>query len=197
MCPRCEKEDEDWKHIWTCENNKITIREAIIDALIKYEEELEKQGKEEKVIAMNKIAKKFISFLQEESEILTRRTKEWELVRGIYNENLTKITKNKLEKEIIWEMWKKSFEGIKVIWIERCEEIDQIEREKGITKHDKRKIREKKKLENNEKTKDKIKTNKKIKLDGKSFKLVTEYRMVNDMTRDNMNSRKWHTYIKM
>ena len=158
---------------------------------------MKKEDKEGKAIVMNKIAKKFISFLQEESEVLIRRTKEWELVRGIYNENLTKITKEKAEKEIIWEMWKKCFEEIKMIWIERCEEIEQIERERGITKHDKRKKRDTEKLENNGKTKEKIKTNKKIKLDGKNFKLVTEYRMVNDMTRDNMNSRKWHTYIKM
>ena len=48
-----------------------------------------------------------------------------------------------------------------------------------------------------EETKEKIKTNKKIKLDEKNFKLVTEYRMVDDMTRDNTNNRKWHTYIKM
>ena len=94
-------------------------------------------------------------------------------------------------------MWKKCFEGIKAIWIERCEVIEQIERERGITKYDKRKKRDMEKLENNGKTKEKNKKNKKIKLDGKNFKLVTENRMVNDMTRDNTNSRKWHTYIKM
>src|SRR5437762_14030491 len=163
MCPRCDKEEEDWKHIWTCESNTISIREAIIDALIKYEDELIKQDKEEKAIVMNKIAKKFISFLQEESEVLIRRTKEWELVRGIYNENLTKITKDKSEKEIIWEMWKKCYEEIKAIWIERCEVIEQIERERGITNYDKRKKRDMEKLENNGKTKEKNKKKKKKK----------------------------------
>lgn len=28
-CPRCEKDKEDWKHIWICENNELTIREVI------------------------------------------------------------------------------------------------------------------------------------------------------------------------
>ena len=29
QCIRCNKEIEDWDHIWTCEANSMTIKEAI------------------------------------------------------------------------------------------------------------------------------------------------------------------------
>jgi len=197
ICPRCKKEEENWKHIWTCENNKMTVREAIENALIEYQKKMEKDANMEKVRAIRKIAKNFMAFLQEESEILIRKTKEWELLRGIYNENLTKITNDKIEKEVIWEMWKESFKEIKKIWIERCEETEELEKERNLTRSDKRKTRDKRKTENTEKTKEKTQIRKKIKLDDKKFKLVTEQRMTEDMSRNNIINRKWHTYIKM
>ena len=42
ICPRCNKYEENWNHIWICENNKTSIREVIEDVFINYEERMEK-----------------------------------------------------------------------------------------------------------------------------------------------------------
>ena len=67
----------------------------------------------------------------------------------------------------------------------------------NITKSEKRKYNDKKKTENKEKTKEKLEIRKKIKTEDKKIKLVTEHIMVNDMMDNHIDSRKWHTYIKM
>src|SRR5947207_15992750 len=95
-----------------CENNRMTIREAIEDALINYEEKMKQEGKKEIVKIINKIAKKFIAFLQEDSNVLINKTKEWELLRGILNENM-KINKEKEEKKITWKLWRNVIKELK------------------------------------------------------------------------------------
>ena len=163
ICPRCNKYEENWNHIWICENNKTSIREAIEDALINYEERMERRGENDTVKVINKIAKKFIGFLQEESNILLNKTKEWELIRGVLNENLIKLSNGKEEKEIIWELWRESYKETKKIWVERCNEVEQLEKDKGIMKRDKRKFNNGKKIETKEKTKENIEITKKNK----------------------------------
>lgn len=45
-CIRYDKEDEDWYHVWTCEDNERGIREIIKTAVREFEEELIKEIKQ-------------------------------------------------------------------------------------------------------------------------------------------------------
>src|SRR6266536_96956 len=196
-CIRCKKGEEDWNHVWTCTNNRRTIRDTIEDEIINNEEKIRKEGKEEIVNIINKIAKNFIAFLQEDSDVLINKTREWELLRGIVNENLMKMNREKEEKNIGWSMWKECYNELKKIWQERCEEVEYIEKELGITKAEKRKYNERKNNKIKEKTAEKTKNGKKIKLENNMIKLVTEGKMITDPTHEGTERQKWHTYIKI
>ncbi|GES84364.1 hypothetical protein GLOIN_2v1827388 [Rhizophagus clarus] len=53
LCPRCEKEEETWEHIWICAENELSLREMIeegIETVIikmksKEEEEMKRKSK--------------------------------------------------------------------------------------------------------------------------------------------------------
>ncbi|RGB28858.1 hypothetical protein C1646_767297 [Rhizophagus diaphanus] len=96
ICIRCEKEAEDWDHVWTCEANDILI---------------------------------------EKSSILLDKT----MNGNFYNNRFNKISNDKEEKKVIFNLWVYHYNQLKVkIWIKRCEEVVEIERKRGIGKKDKR-----------------------------------------------------------
>jgi hypothetical protein len=88
LCLRCEKVEEDWEHVWKCEANPYTVNEVIVGAIEDYEYLLKEKGKIEEMKILRKINIPFIKFMQEASEILTGFLKEWEFLRGVYNNKL-------------------------------------------------------------------------------------------------------------
>ncbi|GES80037.1 hypothetical protein GLOIN_2v1817843 [Rhizophagus clarus] len=81
QCPRCEKYEEDWEHIWICENNEFSIRDIIEEAIYDYETLLKREERTEEVNLIQEYNFNFINILYEKSLILTDRTREWEMIR--------------------------------------------------------------------------------------------------------------------
>jgi hypothetical protein len=68
-------------------------------------------------------------------EKLLGKTREWELLRGIFNNRFNKIINNKEERKEIFDLWVYSYEQLKnKIWIKRCDEVIEMERKRGIEK---------------------------------------------------------------
>ncbi|GES99155.1 hypothetical protein GLOIN_2v1478197 [Rhizophagus clarus] len=101
ICPRCEKEEENWEHIWICEANEKSLRDTIEDAIEIKLEKLKKEEKIDEIKIIEDILCAFTEILYEYSLILTRKTREWEMLRGIYNFRYNLITKKKEEQLII------------------------------------------------------------------------------------------------
>ncbi|GET00470.1 hypothetical protein GLOIN_2v1488717 [Rhizophagus clarus] len=99
LCPSCEKKEEDWEHVWTCECNISTIRKIIEEAVYDYELLLKKEERLEEVAIIQEYNFNFISILYEKSLILIDRTREWELLRGIYNNRFNRISRKKKYKQ--------------------------------------------------------------------------------------------------
>ncbi|PKB99260.1 hypothetical protein RhiirA5_430004 [Rhizophagus irregularis] len=73
---------------------------------------------------------------------LRGKSRIWEILRGVYNENFNKLTQKKEEKAVIKRLWNFIYKEFKNrIWIPRCEEIKRIEQKEGIQKIDLRKKR--------------------------------------------------------
>ncbi|RGB22661.1 hypothetical protein C1646_775738 [Rhizophagus diaphanus] len=162
----CGKFAEDWDHIWTCEANVLTIKEAIKKSLVEFEEKL---YEEEKINNFQKINFIFIKILYERSEILIGKEKYWELIRGVFNNRFNKISKDREIQVIIDDLWYYFiFDRLKEeFWIKRCNEVVELEKELNISRSDKRirKLKDREFLEENktEKSTKKIKIEKKLK----------------------------------
>ncbi|GBB84567.1 hypothetical protein RclHR1_11130004 [Rhizophagus clarus] len=200
ICPRCEKEEETWEHIWKCEENEISLRNTIEDAIYLKCEVLEKEGKNEKVEIIKDILSPFTEILFGDSIILIRKTREWELLRGIFNNKFNDITKKKEEQLIIKELWGAIYDHIKnTIWIKRCNTVIAIEKDKGISKTDKRRRVEETEIDKgNKKKKTKTKENQenqKTKTENK-IKLVTRDKLIGITTKGSINNN-WYTTMKI
>lgn len=96
----------------------------------------------------------FIRILESPSLILLGKSRIWELLRGIYNENFNSLTKKKEEKALIKRLWNFTYEELKQrIWIPCCDEIKRSEDRANIKKLDLRKKSEMV-IEDSEKEKD-------------------------------------------
>jgi hypothetical protein len=208
LCLRCELMEEDWEHIWNCEKNEKNVREIIEWAIEEFESLLVMEQKLNEVKILREINIPFIKILQENSEIVIGKSKEWELLRGVYNNNLNKIAKEKSSRSVIEDLWNFCYEKIKKeIWIKRCEEVIMKEKEKGIFTLDKRKRIELTKKEdnlvdglkikqNNIKNKKHEENKKKEKNIGKRIKLVTRDKILDRVTA-NSSIEGWSTIVKI
>ncbi|GBB88127.1 hypothetical protein RclHR1_14650002 [Rhizophagus clarus] len=126
--------------MWTCSDNEQEIREIVEEAV---EIEIKKKKSEKKTDELQIIQDilcPFVDILYDNSNILVKKTREWELLRGIFNNRFDLITKKIEERLIIRQLWETIYDHIKnKIWIKRCNRVNEIEKEKGITKLDKRK----------------------------------------------------------
>ncbi|CAB4402162.1 unnamed protein product [Rhizophagus irregularis] len=59
ICIRCEKEVEDWDHVWTCEANEFTIREVILNYSSYEEQMLDAGDTDQAVIVILSLQLKF------------------------------------------------------------------------------------------------------------------------------------------
>jgi hypothetical protein len=81
---------------------------------------------------------------EQPSVVLRGKSRIWEILRGVYNDNFNKSTNKKEEEMVIKNLWNFVYEEFKQgIWIPRCDEINEIERKEGIQKTDLRKRKEK------------------------------------------------------
>lgn len=77
LCPRCQKIEEDWDYIWICKDNEHNIREIIEDALVTFEQKLEKDNRiQDKIYNID-----YLKILYGKSLILTGKSREWELFK--------------------------------------------------------------------------------------------------------------------
>ncbi|GBC32721.2 hypothetical protein RIR_jg12115.t1 [Rhizophagus irregularis DAOM 181602=DAOM 197198] len=109
MCPRCNSEVEDWYHIWKCERNEVNIDEILYEAIAEYEEILILEERKEDLDILRDININFYEIMMQKSDILIGYNRIWELLRGTR------------------------------IWVKRCDDVADIEKNRGIDSKGKRK----------------------------------------------------------
>ncbi|PKY31997.1 hypothetical protein RhiirB3_449892 [Rhizophagus irregularis] len=205
-CIRCgKKEEEDWEHVWICEDNEYSIDEIIQESPYKFEVLLKEQDKHKDIEILRDIICNFLTILESPSIILRGKHRKWELIRGIFNDNFNNISKDKEDRRIIKELWNFIYDEIKRrIWIPRCEEVKRLEEKEEIKKSDlriKKQIIDDNKngfIENNKnkKTDEKLEKTNRKNLNNK-IKMVTLGKLKGAIT-DGMNiDRSWDTVVKL
>ncbi|EXX73798.1 hypothetical protein GLOIN_2v1771092 [Rhizophagus irregularis DAOM 181602=DAOM 197198] len=210
-CIRCgKKEQEDWEHIWTCEDNEFSIDEIIRESPYKFEKILLESNQSEELDILRNYNCEFINIIESPSNILLGKGRKWEVIRGIYNNKFNDLSKEKKVKDLIKKLWIFTYEEIKKrIWIPRCEEIKRLEDKAQIKKSDLRRKRDGKEILTEEfrdiqldkikkqKTTEKLEEKtKKIKLK-KQISIVTLDKMKGSITDGNNIARSWDTTIKI
>ncbi|CAB4410360.1 unnamed protein product [Rhizophagus irregularis] len=206
-CIRCGKiEEEDWEHVWTCEDNEFSIDDVIRESPYKFEKLLEIKNKSNEIAILRNHLCNFLTILESPSIILRGKSRKWELIRGIFNDNFNNLTKIKEEITVIKELWNFIYDEIKErIWIPRCKEVARLEEKENIKKVD---LRSKKQdlfdnqigtleIENfkNKKTRENLEKAKKNNINNQ-IKIVTLDKLTGAIT-DGMNIEKsWDTIIK-
>ncbi|PKY25506.1 hypothetical protein RhiirB3_388813 [Rhizophagus irregularis] len=140
-CIRCgNKEDEDWEHIWICEDNEFSIDEIIQESPYHLEKELATLNKDKEIKILRDHLCNFLTIIESPSVILRGKNRKWELIRGIYNNKFNELSDSKEDRMVIKKLWTYTYEEIKKrLWIPRCEEIKRLEEKEQIKKSDLRK----------------------------------------------------------
>ncbi|PKY30268.1 hypothetical protein RhiirB3_392431 [Rhizophagus irregularis] len=134
-CIRCRKYEEDWEHVWICENNEYSIDEIIQESPYKYEVLLEANNKYDDIKILRNYLCDFLILIESPSVILIGKSRKWELLRGIFNNNFNNLSKIKEEQRVIKDLWNFIYDEMKNrLWIPRCEEVKRLEEKDGIRK---------------------------------------------------------------
>ncbi|GBC03182.1 hypothetical protein RclHR1_00500030 [Rhizophagus clarus] len=201
LCPRCKEESENWEHVWICEDNEVTIRETIDEAIDKYEQKLKQEERTEDSDSMQQIYIDLRTILYENSIIIQDKSREWEMLRGISNNRFHKISRKNV-KNLIKELWEDCYEHLRTkIWKRRCDIVNEMKKIKGITKKDKKKRKmettEKEgNIEKNKKTKENNSKNPEKNLLEK-IKLVTKDKILDRVTNDHSIKNNWSNVLKL
>jgi hypothetical protein len=133
-CLLCKKENEDWDHIWHCEeNNNETDEKILFEVLTKME-----KNEDEKDIIKYRYA--IENFVMEPSKVLKNGAKKiQEVKQGLVNRRWSEMGTIKDDKKLLFKVFEYLYERYKKIWRDRCIKIVKLEEEKGITKMKKRK----------------------------------------------------------
>ncbi|RGB33433.1 hypothetical protein C1646_761733 [Rhizophagus diaphanus] len=92
-CRRCKKNEiESWEHIWICEDNKKSLEEIAQESIYIFEETLINNERTKDVEILNKYNYDFIHLILEPSTVLMGKNRLWEILRGVYNNNLNDLT---------------------------------------------------------------------------------------------------------
>ena len=164
---RCTIEDETWENIWSCDKNyeinemsifKESINKILIDNLDIIED----------VNQCRDFKEKLLDVASTKSFIITTEGLVRELTRGLINEKWLNICKNRNQKVLLLLIFDDYLNNIqRQIWIERCNETIDLEKQMGIFKDLKRKKKRSKDSSDNEERDfeklEKQKSNKKIK----------------------------------
>ncbi|PKY52519.1 hypothetical protein RhiirA4_496862 [Rhizophagus irregularis] len=210
-CIRCgKKEQEDWEHIWICEDNEFSVDEIIRESPYKFEKSLIDSNQSEEIEILRNYNCEFINIIESPSKVLLGKSRKWELLRGIYNNDFNDLSKEKKVRDVIKKLWIFAYEEIKKrIWIPRCDEIKRLEEKEHIKKVGLRKRKRKEQedlieeeqvidLEKIKKQKTKEKLDKKEKTNkNKQISKVTLDRLKGSIT-DGINiAKSWDTLIKI
>ncbi|RIA83195.1 hypothetical protein C1645_834176 [Glomus cerebriforme] len=97
-CIRCKVKNENWNHVWECEQHKTTLYDIVQDNIKRFIENLKLKN-----IKVNeeKWSKRIIRILLEKSTIKENQLIIHECIKGIFNKSLLDIDNN---KEIRQEM---------------------------------------------------------------------------------------------
>ncbi|UZO02583.1 uncharacterized protein OCT59_021062 [Rhizophagus irregularis] len=207
-CIRCKKYEEDWEHVWICESNDYSIDEIIQESPYKYEVLLEANNKYDDIKILRNHLCNFLTLIESPSLILIGKSRKWELLRGIFNNNFNYLSKIKEEQRVIKDLWNFIYDEIKNrLWILRCEEVKRLEEKDGIRKwelrlnkpaSDSSSIERNIDIENikNEKTKDKTDKKEKNILKNR-IGIVTLGKMIGKITDGLDINRSWDTTTKL
>ncbi|GBC20469.2 hypothetical protein GLOIN_2v1776868 [Rhizophagus irregularis DAOM 181602=DAOM 197198] len=186
-CPRCIIEVETWEHIWSCGNNGVFTEYKLFSDSI--EEICVHAMTDEDSNEINKFKENLVDISTGRSMIMPLHNMIREITRGIINEKWMNVCKNKNFKTILRDIFDLYLTKIQEhIWKERCNEVTEIEKQKGLFKDLKRKRRdaeddsEDKETDNtkleNSKNRKKIKKIIKIDLENKIKNDVFSYSLV-------------------
>jgi hypothetical protein len=190
--------------VWTCEGNEFSIDEIILESPYKFEILLENNNREEDIKILRNHLCNFITILEGPSIILLGKTRKWELIRGVYNDNFNSITNIKEEKMVLKELWYFIYEELKErIWIPRCKEVARLEDLANIKKPE-LKLKKKEEpndqdIENkrkNKKTNEKIEKIKKNNINNQ-IKIVTLDKLTGAITEGNNIDKSWSSIMKL
>lgn len=142
-CPRCMIEEETWDHIWICGNNELNnsefnlFKESILEVLsyLMTDESDDKSIKE--------FEEKLFEVASTRSILMSPDNMLRELTRGIVNEKWISVCVSGSQKNTLREIFDMYLGKIQSrIWIERCNETVELEKQMGIFRDLKRKRRE-------------------------------------------------------
>lgn len=138
-CPRCILEDETWDHIWICGkngHNEFNLFKASIEEV--FDQEMIEE--EDDTIEVFKSA--LLEIAANKSRIMLLDNILREVTRGLINEKWMKVCSNVTQKRFLREIFDRYLIKLQQkIWIERCDEVINIEKQMGIYKDLKRKKR--------------------------------------------------------
>ncbi|UZO17081.1 uncharacterized protein OCT59_008442 [Rhizophagus irregularis] len=188
-CIRCGKIfQEDWEHIWICEDNDISIDEIIRESPYNFKKVLANSNQSEELEILRNYNCEFINIIESPSNILLRKSRIWELLRGIYNNKFNDLSKEKKVKDLI-----KSF---------GCSRMMRLRNEYGF--HNAKKLKEEDtdtdtipgKIKK-QKTKEKLVKKEKNTNINKRISLVTLDKMKGLITEGINIAKSWNTTIKL
>ncbi|EXX75023.1 hypothetical protein RhiirA1_464808 [Rhizophagus irregularis] len=137
---------EDWEHIWICEVNKSTIDEIAQESIYNFEKQLEDKNLQDEIKILRNYNFDFMRILEQTSIVLRGKSRIWEILRGVYNNNFSSLLFDNLLKFVIKNLWNFVYEEFRQrIWIPRCDEIKEL----NVKKVYKKWIYEKEKTEMN------------------------------------------------
>jgi hypothetical protein len=140
-CPRCVLEEESWDHVWCCRKNGDNNNEFELFK-ISIEEVLDEAMTEEDDSTINKFKSSLLEISANKSQIMILDNVLREVTRGLINEKWLKACDNKLMKSLLRDIFDRYLIKLQQnIWIERCNEVTNIEKQMGIFKDLKRKQR--------------------------------------------------------
>uniref|UniRef100_U9TH02 Uncharacterized protein n=1 Tax=Rhizophagus irregularis (strain DAOM 181602 / DAOM 197198 / MUCL 43194) TaxID=747089 RepID=U9TH02_RHIID len=138
-CPRCSIEDETWEHIWTCDSNNFMTEINIFNSSIN-QVLLDNQDMLDDDISRKEFIDTLLSIASSRSFIMTTEGIIREVTRGLINEKWLTVYKNHKERKLVLLILNEYLNEVhKKIWIERCNETIELEKQMGIFKDTKRK----------------------------------------------------------
>ncbi|EXX62624.1 uncharacterized protein OCT59_000273 [Rhizophagus irregularis] len=138
-CPRCSIEDETWEHIWTCDSNNFITEMNIFNSSIN-QVLLDNQDMLEDDISCKEFIDTLLNIASSHSFIMTTEGIIREVTRGLINEKWLNSYNTVKERKLVLLILNEYLNEVhKKIWIERCNETIELEKQMGIFKNTKRK----------------------------------------------------------
>ncbi|PKY62904.1 hypothetical protein RhiirA4_490303 [Rhizophagus irregularis] len=142
-CPRCMIEEETWDHIWVCAKNDVNNSEYVLfkESMSEMIASVMVMDKDENRV--KEFERNLLEIAVQKSKLMTTENLLREVTRGIINDKWMNICTSNVEKNILREIFDNYLKKLQSnIWVVRCNETVEIEKQMGIFKDLKRKKRE-------------------------------------------------------